>query len=392
MTGFGLAIGCGCCGPFDCRTENYPRGQFPLFGWSAFPINEGTTRPDLLAQSLSAGQRMQAPEDVLSRGSEAWYHLIRFEGDVDLDWDGIRIEVRPAQGTITTDGVVVPIIPMASGIDSPTARRITDVMLIVTPDWYAVVYFPIRITQQFIIRTNRGAIQVVDRINDPTRRNVTLTMRSPQGSVVNWTVSDMSVQIRGNEITRQCPRPELPDGTEHLQISQTSGFNVYVDQEFADAFGVSGTSRIPNSFTTSNYGIFFSSGGIVGRLDFEWNEFAVGGRIQSLPPELAPLYSYRGNINTGILFPNFQTLRLIQSSLPTTVGARIGFHQRVVWRRQTVANPYPKPESLTPLGLQDIETFVPGDNQFALAEYDAQGRAAASVSATAQATVTWSTY
>lgn len=381
--------GCGCCNSFECRTQNYPREQFPLFGWSGFPINEGAFTPDLSKQPLALDQKMQAPSDVLSSSSEAWYHLIRFEGDIDLEWNGLQILVRPQQGFISTDGIQVPVIPMAHGILSPTDSRRTEIMLIVTPDWLGVVYFPVRLSR-FSMMTHRGAIQIIDRQNDPSIRDVTLTMRSPLGAVVTWVVSDMSVQIRNDKIVLQCQRPPLPGGTELLQISQTSvGFNTFFDPTVASF--MSGTSRIPKSFATSGNGLFsFTTGP---RIDFEWNEFGTAAAINPLPSEIASLYSYRLQLNTGSLpTPNLRQIFLIVSGFPTTIGSRIGFHQRVVWRRQTIANPYPKPESLTLLRFQDIATLQDGDEQFLLTEYDSHGRADASVSAVAQSTVTWTTY
>jgi len=391
MTTLKFSPNCDCCG-FECLSEVFPKESFPDIGWSSFEINEGqlgvfSTSP----VTLSSGQRMRPKSRILSPRSEAWYHRIRFTGDIDIEWDGIAIEIRPGQGVVRSNGSDIPVMPMV-----PTGIQATEIMLVVTPDWYGVMYFPLHLDDRGgFFGSSRGAIQIIDRINDPSVRPVTLTMASASGSVVRWTVADMSVVIRGDEIVEQCQRPTLPDGTEQLMLSQNQGFytNTFSDYILFSPFARN-TSSIPDTINSSPHPIYSQTPGAQTLTDYRWRDIVFIPIDFSLPSEIAPLFSFRGGTNNGTngsrTGPHREELFFNDQGIMSGGRSSIGLQQQVLWRRQTVANPYPKPESYTQVVVVQASAglIVRG---FSLSNYDNLSKAPSFTSAQAASLVTWST-
>lgn len=363
--------GCHCC--FECRSLFYP-SDFSA-GWIGFELNEGVATASAFPQPLTTGQRLRPPPNVLLSTAQAWYHRIRFTGDIDIQWDGLTIEVRPSAGTLTSAGETIPIMPPVLS-PSNLATLSLQIMLVVTPDWYGVFFYNVH---QFpagsaLFTSSRGAIQVVDRMNDPAIRPVTLTSQSEDAAVTWWRVADMSVQISGDEVAEYCPQPDLPHGTERFYQLQTAGSNTYSGFRVPQTFTVLSTSP--------SYVNLFGPGG---PFDWDWLDYmflaaATGGPIENIGPMHVgyPFSASQVQVVGGTTpYPFAPTTTIVQATMQTA------------WKLPTVENPYPKPEARHSLVMYDSSNTTINVSDVAYVDFDATGRAPATLSQTQGISLQW---
>lgn len=378
---------CGCCG--GCRKVGFFAGSEPrgLDGtytgdglFSSFTLQEGTNesgtydQPNLLSGTLpgsftdridlATGERMQPRPSVLASDCEAWFQMIEMDGDADLTWDGGTIELRASAGTITAAGETVPIMP---DTDSTTYR--TRLVLYVSGAWYGV--FVMRYHQTNRIGTStaqwittRGSIQVVDRVNDISAQQPTLTGVA-DAKVYLWTIADASVRVSGGyeygEVTDQCFVPELPAGTERAWLHHTAGTLSYnywgTPRTYPDTFDLDPNPEVTSGGSTGNVAAGYAG---VTTLDnsFPWTD-RIDGNVFTLDGDLVGTIGsgYFGPTVTGGQSGAIQYFTDFYVAASAALG--IDFYHRTIWRNGTAAEPYRRPVVRHYLRPRRSPQFVP---------------------------------
>lgn len=375
-----------CCTGIDCRDvllrPNWPEweqmttaeGEEVLGSFAAAAVS-GFPRPNHTAKwSMVAGHQLAPDSSILSSGSEAWFHSIELDGDVDLQWDGGTIQLRGSAGTVTAGGHPAPIMPD----DAKMVR--TVLTLYVTPTWYVVIVeryhksnrrtFP----GDEIVITTRGSVQVIDRENDPSAQNVTLTAIGDV-SVYQWRVADASVLVEDDAVVDRCSRPGLPIDTEanfQFQNAGTNSFTNYTgtwtspstmsvvgETQIGVSIGYSCFDGTQTVNRTHSYAGPIASGITRGVFHLYWNDIVNGWWFESYGDGgVIGSTGYEGSLMTdGYTCCPSGNCAGAGDLLGHTAWIA-GFSTQMLWVGPTADVPYPKPAIRHGVALQsDLGEF-----------------------------------
>lgn len=368
MGWYGPTGACGCCG--GCRKVGFLAGAVLLDStftdsrlFADFVLQEGAeesgpfTQPTVLTSELPGSfsdrvdlgstERMRPP-DVLASDAEAWFHMIELDGDADLEWAGGTIELRGGAGTVTAGGETVPI--LADAYDETYRSRL---VLYVSPTWYGVFVMRYHDTTTPSTGVNkwgttRGSIQVIDRVNDVTDREVTLT--GIAAKVYMWTVADASVRVTGGyeygEVTDRCSVPQLPAATERSWLHHTAGTltsNPYgTVLSYPDTFDLDPSPEVTDGTTTGTVGGKYAGTNLI-NTSFTWSD-RTGATVFTLDGDLVGTLGdgFFGTLITGGL--SVGVIQYIGDFyVVATPGLSIDFYHVVIWPLGTAGEPYRKP-------------------------------------------------
>ena len=325
---------------------------------------------------LTNGQRL-APRASLLGCATAWTHEIDLDGDADLAWDGLTIQLRATAGTVTVGGHVAAIMP------TDATTRKTRLILYVTPAWLmvAAVRFhiaPDEYTGNNRTTTTRSSIQLITRANNYRDRVATLTAVGST-NVLAWFAADSTVSLDSDylgeyaddyadpynpaAITRTCYRPQLPEGTESNYQAQTAGTNTYLGKTHPDTFSIVGDASAAaevdytyfngTTTTTERWSYASTIGAGFVRLvgltlaNFDWQDETAGTFSTTVADSLGP--SVRGGLGTSSFVVRSATVSCCPTS-PTSGNQQTHFAQatvdadsRAFWPAASNATPYPRP-------------------------------------------------
>lgn len=362
---------CGCCG--GCRKVGFFAGteggvlDATYTGtrfFSDFALQEGATESGAYNQpntddqtlpgsfddriALDAGERMQPPAAVLASDCEAWFQMIELDGDADLAWDGGTIELRASAGTVTAAGQTVPILA-----DTELITYRTRLVLYVSGAWYGVFVSRYHQTGKPSggnhWTTTRGSIQVVDRVNDVSLQQPTLTGVADT-KVYLWTIADATVRVSGGyeygEVTDRCAVPQLPAGTERAWQYQTAGTLSYnywgTARTYPDTFDLDPNPEVTTGGSTGRVAAGYAG---VTTLDnsFDWLDI-IDGNVFILDGDsvgtigsgyFGPSVAGRGNGPVINYYADFY--------VSATASLGVEFYHQTIWRNGTPAEPYRRP-------------------------------------------------
>jgi hypothetical protein len=324
------------------------------------------------AYTLTDGQRL-APRSSLLGCATAWSHEIDLIGDADLQWDGLTIALRATAGTVTIDGHTAAIMPTDA-----TTRKVR-LVLYVTPSWLMVAAIryhiaPDEYTGNNRTTTTRSAVQVINRSNNFRDRVPVLTSVGTS-TVLAWFAADATVSLSSggylggyvggylNTITRDCYRPQLPEGLESNYQKQNEATTTYLGRTHPATFSIVGD---PEAAAAIDYTFDDGSGPVTLRwsladtiaaglvrlvgtstANFTWAASTAGAFTNTITGSLGP--PIRGGLGTSSFVVRSETLTCCPSS-PTSgdlgshfATAYVDASTKAHWAAPTGATPYPKP-------------------------------------------------
>lgn len=167
---------------------------------------------------LAPGDRLVMGGGQFSPGTDAWFHTVELRGGaIDIKWDGLTFEYRPAAGTISSSlgsSIFIPDSDLWTGWEDESvggAVRVGNYLTFyVTPNWLSVWLWRQRPTAPGSgIRTQtRGSAQNFARSNVGSPKGLEIEAVG-SASVVSWRVADATVKTAGGVIVQQCVRPEV---------------------------------------------------------------------------------------------------------------------------------------------------------------------------------------
>lgn len=331
-----------------------------------FPLAEGAIVAG--AYTLTNGQRL-APRSSLLGCATAWSHEIDIVGDADLEWDGLTIQLRATAGTVTVGGHTAAFMPTDA-----TTRKVR-LILYVTPAWLMVAAIryhiaPDEYTGNNRTTTTRSAVQVINR-NNNFRDRVPVLTSVGTSTILAWFAADATVSLDSGgylggylaAITRDCYRPQLPEGLESNYQKQNEATTTYLGRTHPATFSIVGD---PEAAAEIDYTYNDGSGPVtlrwsldaivaaglvrlvgVNTANFVWSSSTWGAFSNTITGSLGPPVG--GGLGTSSFVVRSETLTCCPSS-PTSgpmgshvATARVDAATKAFWAAPTGANPYPKP-------------------------------------------------